>query len=78
MISIRGEKHGLWRAADANGDVLDILVQRRRNAPAAKRFLAKLLERWGRSRVVVTDKLRSYGVALRAACAGVDHPPTRA
>ena len=38
VITIRGKKHWLWRAIDANGDVLDILVQRRRNAKAAKRF----------------------------------------
>ncbi len=53
-------KQWLWRAVDANGDVLDILVQARRNAKAAKRFLTRLIARFGKPRVVVTDKLLSY------------------
>ena len=53
-------KQWLWRAVDANGDVLDILVQPRRNAKAAKRFLVRLTAGFGKPRVVVTDKLRSY------------------
>lgn len=73
VISIRGKKHWLWRAIDANGDVLEILVQRRRNANAAKRFLKNLMKRWGVPRVLVTDKLRSYGVAIRDLCPSVDH-----
>jgi putative transposase len=68
-----GQKHWLWRAVDANGDVLEILVQSRRNARAAKRFLKKLMKRWGVPRVLVTDKLRSYGAAVRDVCPGVDH-----
>ena len=59
-ISIRGKKHWLWRAIDAEGDVLDILVQTRRNAKAAKRFLKRLIAQFGEPRVVITDKLRSY------------------
>lgn len=50
---------------DSNGEVLDILVQTRRNARAAKRFISRLIARWGEPRVIVTDKLRSYGAALR-------------
>ncbi|MDZ4309482.1 MAG: IS6 family transposase [Cypionkella sp.] len=73
VIPIRGQKHWLWRAVDGNGDTLEILVQSRRNAKAAKRFLRKLLKRWGMPRVIVTDKLRSYGVAMRELCLGVDH-----
>jgi putative transposase len=73
VISIRGQKHWLWRAVDANGDVLEILVQSRRNAHAAKRFLTKLMRRWGLPRVIVTDKLRSYGVAIRDLCPSVYH-----
>lgn len=46
VISIRGREHWLWRAVDANGDVLEILVQSRRNSHAAKRFLKKLMKRW--------------------------------
>lgn len=60
LISILGRKHGLSRAVDANGDVLEILMQSLRNANAAKRFLMKS---WGVPRVLVTEKLRSYGVA---------------
>ena len=59
VIMIRGQKNWLWRAVNANGDVLETLVQSRRNAPAAKRFLKKLMKRWGVPRVLVTHKLRS-------------------
>jgi putative transposase len=68
VITIRGEQHWLRRAVDSRGDVLEILVQSRRNARAAKRFLRKLMRNWGVPRVVVTDKLRSYDVALREDC----------
>ena len=54
VITIRGKKHWLWRAIDANGDVLDILVQTRRNAKAAKRFFKRLVARFGEPRVVIT------------------------
>lgn len=73
MISIRGQKHWLWRAIDANGDVLEILVKSRRNAHAAKRLLRKLMRRWGIPQVIVTDKLRSYGDAVRGLCPKVQH-----
>ena len=59
VIMIGDSKHRLWRAIDAAGDVLDILVQSRRNAKAAKRFLRKLTARFGDPHVVFTDKLRS-------------------
>ena len=51
LISIKGKKYWLWRAVDANGDVLDILIQSRRNTSAAKRFFRKLFRRWGQPRV---------------------------
>lgn len=73
VIMIRGVKHWLWRAVDSNGQVLDILVQTRRNTRAAKRFISRLMARWGKPRVVVTDKLRSYGAALRKLGMDVDH-----
>ena len=60
VISIRGKKHWLWRSIDAEGDALDILVQTRRNAKAAKRCLQRLINQFGETRVVITDKLRSY------------------
>ena len=65
IIPINGVKHWLWRAVDAEGDVLDILVQPRRNAKAARRFLKKLTRRFGQPRVVITDKLRSYVKPIR-------------
>ena len=59
FIRIRGKLHYLWRAVDQHGHVLDILVQSRRNAKAAKRFFRKLLRGLQYvPRVTVTDKLR--------------------
>jgi putative transposase len=66
FLTIKGERHYLWRAVDQDGNVLDILVQRRRDKRAAKKFLRKLLK--GLTyvpRVIVTDKLKSYGAAKR-------------
>ncbi len=66
VLTIAGVKHWLWRAVDQNGTVLDILVQSRRDTKAAKRLLCKLLKRQCRvPRVMVTDKLASYGAAKR-------------
>src|SRR5258708_35195454 len=45
VLTIRGKKHSLWRAVDQDGNVLDILVQSRRNKNAAKRFFRKLRKR---------------------------------
>jgi len=74
FVKINGVTHYLWRAVDQNGIVLDVLVQSRRNAKAAKRFFRKLL-RGLRCvpRVLVTDKLASYGVAARELMASVEH-----
>ena len=74
FIRINGTIHYLWRAVDQHGDVLDILVQSRRNAKAAKKFFRKLLKglRYV-PRVLVTDKLRSYGVAHREVMPSVQH-----
>jgi putative transposase len=60
IITMRGKKHWLWRSIDARGDVLDVLVQTRRNAQAVKRFYKRFVSRFGEPRVVITDKLRSY------------------
>src|SRR6266852_9334299 len=74
VISIAGRKHWLWRAVDQHGVVLDILVQSRRNTAAAKRLLRKLLKKQGRApRVMITDKLASYGAAKRGIMPGVEH-----
>ena len=74
VISIAGQKQWLWRAVDQHGVVLDILVQSRRNATAAKRLLRKLLKKQGIvPRVMITDKLASYGAAKREIMPGVEH-----
>uniref|UniRef100_UPI00389941AE DDE-type integrase/transposase/recombinase n=1 Tax=Burkholderia paludis TaxID=1506587 RepID=UPI00389941AE len=66
-------KHWLWRAVDQHGAVLDVLVQRRRDAAAAKRLMRKLLRHHGRPRVMVTDKLRSYATGNTALGLNVEH-----
>jgi putative transposase len=74
VISISGRKHWLWRAVDQHGTVLDILVQSRQNAKAAKRRLRKLLKKQGVApRVLITDKLASYAAAKRTVMPGVEH-----
>src|SRR5687768_592269 len=78
VLTIKGEQHYLWRAVDQDGNVLDILVQRRRNRRAAKKFLRKLLK--GLTyvpRVIVTDKLKSYAAAKREIMPGVEHRQQR-
>jgi putative transposase len=71
---IRGERQYLWRAVDQDGNVLDILVQSRRNKQAAKRFFRKHLKGLQYiPRVIITDKLRSYGAAKREILPGVEH-----
>ena len=78
FIRIRGRLHYLWRAVDQSGHVLDLLVQSRRNAKAAKRFFRKLLRGLQYvPRVIVTDKLRSYGAAKREILPGVEHRQSR-
>ncbi len=74
FIKIRGKTHYLWRAVDQDGNVLDILGTSRRDAKAITRFFRKLLT-GSRSvpRVLVTDKLASYGVAHRRLMPGVEH-----
>ena len=66
VLTIAGKHHYLWRAVDRDGFVLDVLVQSRRDKKAAKRLLRKLLKKQGRApRVMITDKLRSYGAAKK-------------
>ena len=74
VIVIRGKRYWLWRAVDNEGEVLDFLVQPKRNAKAALKLLRKLLKRqgWAPTRVV-TDKLRSYRVAFRALGLSAEH-----
>ena len=74
VISVAGRKHWLWRAVDQHGVVLDILVQSRRNATAAKRLLRKLLKNQGMApRVMITDKLASYSAAKSEVMPSVEH-----
>ena len=78
FIRIRGKLHYLWRAVDQHGVVLDILVQDRRNATAAKRFFKRLLAGLKfKPRRLVTDGLRSYGVAQRDLLPEVRHRTSR-
>jgi putative transposase len=71
---MNGKTHDLWRAVDQDGTVLDILVQSRRNKQAAKRFFRKLLKGLNYvPRVIITDKLKSYGAAKREILPGVEH-----
>jgi putative transposase len=75
---INGELHYLWRAVDQDGDVSDILVQRRRDKRAALRFFRKLLKaQASTSRALVTDKLRSYGAARKELMRSVAHSQDR-
>jgi putative transposase len=74
FLTIKGERHYLWRAVDQDGNVLDILVQSHRNKKAAKKFFRKLLKRLTYvPRVIITDKLKSYGAAKRDILPGVEH-----
>jgi putative transposase len=74
VLTINKVRHYLWRAVDQDGTVLEILVQRRRNKHAAKRFCRKLLKGCQYvPRVIITDKLKSYGAAKRESLPGVEH-----
>jgi putative transposase len=74
FVKINGTIHYLWRAVDQHGNVLDVLVQSRRNVKAAKKFFRKLLKglRYV-PRALVTDKLASYGPAHRELMGSVEH-----
>lgn len=73
-IVINGEVHWLWRAVDQDHQTLDILVQKRRDKQVAKRFFKKLLKgQRSVPRVIITDKLRSYGAAKREILPGIEH-----
>jgi putative transposase len=65
FVKINGERHYLWRAVDHEGEVLEVFVSKRRDRRAALKFLQKSMRRYGRPAAIVTDRLRSYGAALR-------------
>jgi putative transposase len=74
FLTINGERHSLWRAVDQDGNVLDILVQSRRNTHAAKKCFRKLLKGLTSvPRVIITDTLKSSGAAKREILPGVEH-----
>jgi putative transposase len=73
-IVMNGNKHWLWRAVDQDGYELDILLQSRRNKKAATRFFKRLLKGLQYSpRVMITDKLQSYGAAKKEILSSVEH-----
>ena len=75
-LKINGELFYLWRAVDQHGVVLDILVQERRDATAAKRFFKRLLAGLKcKPKRLVTDGLRSYGAARGAAQGAASDQP---
>ena len=74
FVKINGKQHYLWRAVDQDGEVVDVYLQAKRDGPAAKRFFKRLLRSHGEDpKNIVTDKLRSYGVAHRELMPDVIH-----
>jgi len=87
VTPIRGKKYWLWCAVDQHGNVLEILVQSRRNTQAAERFMRKLMKQYGMPRVMITpsrdiafimhcramDQLRSYGAVKRNLAPELEH-----
>ncbi len=65
FVKINGETHYLWRAVDHEGEVLESYVTKRRDRKAALIFLRKVMKRYGEPAVIVTDRLRSYGAAMK-------------
>jgi len=78
FVKINGKQHYLWRAVDQDGEVVDVCLQARRDGATAKRFFKRLLRsHGGEPRKIVTDKLRSYGVAHREMMPDVIHDTTQ-
>ncbi len=74
IITVQGERRYLWRAVDQDDNVIDILIQKRKDKQAAKRFFRKMLKGQGQSpRRMITDKLKSYGAARREVMPSVLH-----
>ena len=65
FVKIRGQTHYLWLAVDHAGEVLESFVTKTRDEPSALKFMRKATKRYGNPQVVVTDRLRSYGAAMR-------------
>ena len=78
FVKINGQQQYVWRAIDQDGDVIDILLQPRRDQHAAARFFQRLMRNQGKEPFrIVTDKLKSYGAALRAVLPRVMHNTRR-
>ena len=78
FVKIQGRQQYLWRAVDQDGEVVDVFLQARRDGKAAKRFFKRLLKNHqGEPRKIVTDKLRSYGVAHRELIPDTIHDTTQ-
>lgn len=65
FVKIRGQTHYLWRAVDHEGEVLEPFVAKTRDKASALKLLKKAMKRYGNPEVFVTDRLRSYGAAMR-------------
>ena len=65
FIRINGETHYLWRALDHEGEVLEVFATKRRDRRAALKFLKRAMKRYGGPRAIVTDRLHSYGAAMK-------------
>ena len=65
VVRINGETHYLWRAVDHEGEVLEVFATKRRDRRAALTFLKRAMRRYGGPQVIVTDRLRSYGAAMK-------------
>ena len=74
VVKLKGQQYYLWRAVDAEGNVLDVLLQRHRDTNAAKRFFRQLLKKQGFvPRAIVTDKLKSYKAAKNQVLKSIEH-----
>ena len=74
VVKINGKRYWLWRAVDNEGEVLDFLVQPRRNTKAARKLMIKLLKRLGFAPTrIVTDRLQSYAAAFRSLGLSAEH-----
>jgi len=65
FVKINGEMHYLWRAVDHEGEVLEVFATKRRDRKVALAFLKRAIKRYGRPQAIVTDRLRSYGAAMK-------------
>ena len=65
FVKINGETHYLWRAVDHEGEVLEVFAKKRRDRKAALAFLKRAMKRYGRPKIIVTDRLKSYRAAMK-------------